>query len=166
MKFKRSVVSYGITPEPVTPYQKAAQAWDERVGSARVQAANWRAMAFGCLALAGLRTAGPNWHGRPAPGTPLLVGGRSCRAGRAGARRPPHPGGAVRGPAGARAGPAPSRGAHPSPPAAPPPPPGPPPPRDPPITLAAPLPRPWGLPCAARARAPPPPIPYVRLARP
>jgi hypothetical protein len=25
-------------PEPVTPYQKAAQVWDERIGSARVQA--------------------------------------------------------------------------------------------------------------------------------
>jgi len=31
-------VHYGRTPEPVTPYQKAAQIWDERIGSARVQA--------------------------------------------------------------------------------------------------------------------------------
>ena len=43
---------YARTPEPVTPYQKAAQAWDERIGSARVQARNWRLMAFGCLILA------------------------------------------------------------------------------------------------------------------
>src|SRR3546814_3308322 len=42
---------YGQTPEPVTPYQKAAQLWDERIGSARVQARNWRLMAFGSLAL-------------------------------------------------------------------------------------------------------------------
>lgn len=50
--FKRPSVHYGRTPEPVTPYQKAAQVWDERIGSARVQAKNWRLMAFGCLALA------------------------------------------------------------------------------------------------------------------
>lgn len=49
--FKRSAVHYGRTPEPVTPYQKAAQVWDERIGSARVQAKNWRLMAFGCLFL-------------------------------------------------------------------------------------------------------------------
>lgn len=49
--FKRSSVHYGRTPEPVTPYQKAAQVWDERIGSARVQARNWRLMAFGCLTL-------------------------------------------------------------------------------------------------------------------
>ena len=49
--FKRPSVHYGRTPEPVTPYQKAAQVWDERIGSARVQARNWRLMAFGCLLL-------------------------------------------------------------------------------------------------------------------
>lgn len=49
--FKRSSVHYGRRPEPVTPYQKAAQVWDERIGSARVQARNWRLMAFGCLIL-------------------------------------------------------------------------------------------------------------------
>ena len=51
--FKRSSVRYGRTPEPETPYQKAAQAWDERIGSARVQAYNWRLIAFGNLFLAG-----------------------------------------------------------------------------------------------------------------
>jgi len=49
--FKRPTTHYGKTPEPVTPYQKAAQVWDERIGSARVQARNWRYMAFGCLIL-------------------------------------------------------------------------------------------------------------------
>ena len=49
--FKRPMPHYGKTPEPVTPYQKAAQIWDERIGSARVQARNWRYMAFGCLIL-------------------------------------------------------------------------------------------------------------------
>ncbi|GAA5665698.1 conjugal transfer protein TrbF [Agrobacterium tumefaciens] len=49
--FKRPTTHFGKTPEPVTPYQKAAQVWDERIGSARVQARNWRFMAFGCLFL-------------------------------------------------------------------------------------------------------------------
>ncbi len=56
--FKRPATHYGKSPEPVTPYQKAAQAWDERIGSARVQAKNWRYMAFGSLILsAGFATA-------------------------------------------------------------------------------------------------------------
>lgn len=49
--FKRPTTHYGKSPEPETPYQKAAQAWDERIGSARVQAKNWRYMAFGSLIL-------------------------------------------------------------------------------------------------------------------
>ncbi|MQB37454.1 conjugal transfer protein TrbF [Agrobacterium tumefaciens] len=49
--FKRPAVHYGKTPQPETPYQKAAQVWDERIGSARVQAKNWRYMAFGSLIL-------------------------------------------------------------------------------------------------------------------
>jgi type IV secretory pathway TrbF-like protein len=49
--FKRDSVRYGRTPELETPYQKAAQAWDERIGSARVQAKNWRLMALSELAL-------------------------------------------------------------------------------------------------------------------
>jgi Type IV secretory pathway, TrbF components len=50
--FKRSATHYGKTPQPETPYQRAAQVWDERIGSARVQARNWRYMAFGSLILA------------------------------------------------------------------------------------------------------------------
>lgn len=49
--FRRPATHYGKSPEPETPYQKAAQAWDERIGSARVQAKNWRLMAFGSLIL-------------------------------------------------------------------------------------------------------------------
>ncbi|WP_435655984.1 conjugal transfer protein TrbF [Brucella pituitosa] len=49
--FKRPSAHYGKSPEPETPYQKAAQAWDERIGSARVQAKNWRIIAFGSLIL-------------------------------------------------------------------------------------------------------------------
>lgn len=49
--FKRPSTHYGKSPEPETPYQKAAQVWDERIGSARIQAKNWRFMAFGSLIL-------------------------------------------------------------------------------------------------------------------
>ena len=34
--FRRSTAADGSTPEPETPYQKAAQVWDERIGSGRV----------------------------------------------------------------------------------------------------------------------------------
>ncbi|MGX9182055.1 conjugal transfer protein TrbF [Mesorhizobium sp. BHbdii] len=51
--FKRPSVRYGKTTQPETPYQRAVQAWDERIGSARVQAKSWRLMAFGSLVLAG-----------------------------------------------------------------------------------------------------------------
>src|ERR1700743_232895 len=50
---RRPTVRYGATPEPDTPYQRAGQVWDERIGSARVQARNWRLMAFGCLSITG-----------------------------------------------------------------------------------------------------------------
>ena len=49
--FKRPSTHYGKTPQPETPYQRAAQVWDDRIGSARVQARNWRLMAFGSLIL-------------------------------------------------------------------------------------------------------------------
>ncbi len=49
--FKRPTTHYGKVPEPETPYQRAAQVWDDRIGSARVQARNWRFMAFGSLIL-------------------------------------------------------------------------------------------------------------------
>lgn len=56
--FRRSSVRYGATPEPETPYQRAAQAWDDRIGSARVQARNWRLACFAALALLALSIAG------------------------------------------------------------------------------------------------------------
>ena len=73
MRFRRASVSYGQGPEPVTPYQKAGQAWDERLGSARVQAANWRLMAFGCLGLAFASGAGVIWQAGRSTVTPYVV---------------------------------------------------------------------------------------------
>jgi type IV secretion system protein TrbF len=37
---------------PETPYQRAQQEWDERIGSARVQAENWRFIAFAAAGVA------------------------------------------------------------------------------------------------------------------
>ena len=71
--FKRSSVRYGRTPVPETPYQKAAQVWDDRIGSARVQARNWRLMAFGCLALAAGLAGGLVWQAARGTITPWVV---------------------------------------------------------------------------------------------
>jgi type IV secretory pathway TrbF-like protein len=73
MRFKRPRVRYAETPQPVTPYQAASQAWDERIGSARVQAKNWRLMAFGCLALALLMAGGLVWRLAQSIVTPYVV---------------------------------------------------------------------------------------------
>ena len=71
--FKRPGVRYGRTPEPETPYQRAAQAWDERIGSARVQARNWRLMAFGSLALSFGLASGLVWQSARGTITPWVV---------------------------------------------------------------------------------------------
>src|ERR1700735_441668 len=68
--FRRSSVRYGRTPQPETPYQRAAQVWDERIGSARIQARNWRLIALGNLAVAAGLAAGLVWqstHGSVVP---------------------------------------------------------------------------------------------------
>ncbi|UYN94102.1 MAG: conjugal transfer protein TrbF [Enhydrobacter sp.] len=71
--FKRPSVRYGHTPRPETPYQKAAQVWDERIGSARVQAKNWRLMAFGCLVLSAGLAGGLLWQATRGTITPWVV---------------------------------------------------------------------------------------------
>lgn len=73
MRFKRPQVRYADTPQPATPYQAAEQVWDERIGSARVQARNWRLMAFGCLVLALLMAAGLIWRSAQSIVTPYVV---------------------------------------------------------------------------------------------
>lgn len=71
--FKRPSVRYDHTPRPETPYQKAAQVWDERIGSARVQAKNWRLMAFGCLVLSAGLAGGLLWQATRGTITPWVV---------------------------------------------------------------------------------------------
>lgn len=71
--FRRSTVRYGKTPEPETPYQRAGQAWDDRIGSARVQAKNWRLAFFGTLMLSGALAAGLIWQSARGTVTPWVV---------------------------------------------------------------------------------------------
>ncbi|KCZ51264.1 conjugal transfer protein TrbF [Hyphomonas pacifica] len=73
MMFRRPSVRYAKTPGPVTPYQKAAQAWDDRIGSARVQARNWRLMAFGSLLLSAGLSAALAWQSTQGTITPYVV---------------------------------------------------------------------------------------------
>ncbi len=71
--FRRSTVRYGVTPAPETPYQRAAQVWDDRIGSARVQARNWRLAFFGALALSGGLAGGLVWQSARGTITPWVV---------------------------------------------------------------------------------------------
>ena len=71
--FRRPTVRYGATPEPETPYQRAGQVWDDRIGSARVQAKNWRLAFFAMLALSGGLSAGLVWQSARGTVTPWVV---------------------------------------------------------------------------------------------
>jgi type IV secretion system protein TrbF len=71
--FKRPSTHYGKTPQPETPYQRAAQVWDDRIGSARVQARNWRLMAFGSLILSAGFAAALVWQSARGTVVPWVV---------------------------------------------------------------------------------------------
>lgn len=71
--FKRPSIRYGKTPQPVTPYQRAAQVWDDRIGSARVQAKSWRYAFFGALGLSAILTGGLLWQNARGTIVPWVV---------------------------------------------------------------------------------------------
>jgi len=71
--FRRTSIRYGQTPEPETPYQRAGQVWDERIGSARVQAKNWRLAFFCTLGLSAGLAAGLVWQSARGTITPWVV---------------------------------------------------------------------------------------------
>ena len=73
MIFKRAVQRYAQTPEPETPYQRAGQVWDDRIGSARVQARNWRLMAFGTLSLSTAMSGALIWQSLQSRVTPYVI---------------------------------------------------------------------------------------------
>lgn len=64
---------YGVTPPPETPYQKYGQAFDLGIGQARAQAANWRLMALGLLALSGGLAGALAWLSVQGTVTPWVV---------------------------------------------------------------------------------------------
>lgn len=70
---KRASADYGKSPFPETPYQKAGQVWDERIGSARLQAKNWRLMALGCLTLCFATSGALIWRSLQSTVTPYIV---------------------------------------------------------------------------------------------
>lgn len=71
--FRRALQRYGQTPQPETPYQRAGQLWDDRLGSARVQARNWRLASFGSMSLALVLGAGMIWLASQSRVTPYVV---------------------------------------------------------------------------------------------
>lgn len=73
MVFRRALQRYGQPVEPETPYQRAGQIWDERIGSARAQAKNWRLVSFGTLGLALLLGGGMLWQASQSRVTPYVV---------------------------------------------------------------------------------------------
>jgi type IV secretion system protein TrbF len=73
MIFKRPVERYGQSPQADTPYRRAGQLWDERIGSARVQAHNWRLMALGGLCLSSAMAAALVWESLQSRVTPYVV---------------------------------------------------------------------------------------------
>lgn len=73
MVFRRPATHYGASPAPETPYQKAGQVWDERIGSARVQARNWRLMALGLLLALVMSTGALVWRSLQSAVTPYVV---------------------------------------------------------------------------------------------
>ena len=73
MLWKRSRNAYGTTPMAETPYQRAAQVWDDRIGSARVQAKNWRLTALAALGLCAGLSAAYVWRSTQSMVTPYVI---------------------------------------------------------------------------------------------
>jgi type IV secretion system protein VirB5 len=73
MKWKRSQSKFGKTPVPDTPYQRAKQVVDNRLGSALVRGKNWRMAFFGQTALCALLAGGFIWQGAQATITPYVI---------------------------------------------------------------------------------------------
>lgn len=59
--------------EPSTPYVRAGQVWDDRIGSAVVQAKNWRLAAFASLGLVALSLGGMVYLGAQPKVVPHIV---------------------------------------------------------------------------------------------
>lgn len=58
---------------PVTPYLKAKEIWDNRIGNARLQAFNWRRAFFGLLGICGLLVIGIIYQSTKSSVAPYIV---------------------------------------------------------------------------------------------
>jgi type IV secretion system protein TrbF len=71
--FNRPSIRYARTPLPDTPYQRASQVWDERIGAARIQARSWRYACFAALGLSATLTGGIIWQNARGTIVPWVV---------------------------------------------------------------------------------------------
>jgi len=73
MKWKRASNKFGKTPVPVTPYQKAGQVEDRRLGRANARGNRWCLAFCGAMGLAGLSTSGLIYQSAQASIVPWVV---------------------------------------------------------------------------------------------
>jgi len=73
MKWKRASNRFGKTPVPVTPYQKAGQIEDRRLGRANARGNRWCLAFFGAMGLAALSTSGLIYQSAQASIVPWVV---------------------------------------------------------------------------------------------
>lgn len=65
--------SYKPEGEPTTPYQRAEAEWDARIGSARIQAKNWRLFALMSMAMTVIMTVALVYNASKSTVTPYVV---------------------------------------------------------------------------------------------
>ena len=73
MKWKRASNKFGKTPVSVTPYQKAGQVEDRRLGRANARGTRWCLAFCGAMGLAGLSTSGLIYQSAQASIVPWVV---------------------------------------------------------------------------------------------
>jgi len=66
-------ISFKPEGTPLTPYQKAMEEWDNRIGTARVQAKNWRIMALSLAAISAILAAGLVYQSSKSTVVPYVV---------------------------------------------------------------------------------------------
>lgn len=66
-------VSFKAEGVPITPYQRAAEEWDNRIGTARVQAKNWRIMALCLVGICAILAAGLIYQSSKSRVVPYVV---------------------------------------------------------------------------------------------
>ena len=72
-ELKAPTETYKPGEAPVTAYQKAAEEWDRRIGTARVQAKNWRLAALSAMALAAILAGGLIFQSAKSTVVPYVV---------------------------------------------------------------------------------------------